>query len=126
LKGAFQSTATKQEAVQQFFKQRSRCAITGCPLSIIKLLFSTMSLDAIIPGQPHAADNIQWVCLRVNMGKRQCSDTEFRMWAKAAFTWSGRPESLLDIACNSNGDDCDTYYDDDESDIDGDSDDADE
>jgi hypothetical protein len=97
LKGAFQSTATKQEAVQQFFKQRGRCAITGCPLSIIKLLFSTMSLDAIIPGQPHSVDNIQWVCVRLNLGKWQWSDEEFRVWAKAAFTWSGRPVSLKDI-----------------------------
>ena len=91
------STATVQEALRQFIKQWYRCAITGCPLSVIKLLFSTMSLDAIIPGQPHSADNIQWVCVRLNLGKWQWSDAEFRVWAKAAFTRSGRPVSLQDI-----------------------------
>jgi hypothetical protein len=61
-----------------------------------------MSLDAIIPGQPHSADNIQWVCLRVNLGKWLWSDAEFRVWAKAAFTWSGRPGSIQDIDSNRN------------------------
>jgi hypothetical protein len=46
--GAWQSTATVQDALRQFIKQWYRCAITGCPLSVIKLLFSTMSLDAIM------------------------------------------------------------------------------
>jgi hypothetical protein len=78
-------------------KQLGRCAISGCLLSITKLLFSTMSLDAIIAGQPHSADNIQWVCVRLNLGKWLWSDSVFRVWAKAAFTWSGRPSSLQDI-----------------------------
>ncbi len=49
------------------------------------------------PGLPHSADNIQWVCMRVNLGKNQFSDGEFRVWAKAAFTWAGQPCSLQDI-----------------------------
>jgi hypothetical protein len=59
--GALQPTATVREALRQFLKELGRCAITGCPLSIIRLLFSTASLDAIIPGKPHSHDNIQWV-----------------------------------------------------------------
>jgi len=54
------------------------------------------------PGLPHSADNIQLikfqlVCKRVNLGKNKFSDEEFRVWAKAAFTWSGRPCSLQDV-----------------------------
>ena len=67
--GALQPTATVHEALRQFLKQMGRCAITGCSLSIIRLLFSTASLDAIIPGKPHFPDNIQWVCVRLNLGK---------------------------------------------------------
>jgi hypothetical protein len=59
--------------------------------------FNTMSLDAIVPGLPHSVDNIQWVCLRVNMGKHLFNDKDFRVWAKAAFQWSGSPSSLQDI-----------------------------
>ena len=97
-KGALQPTATVREALRQFLKQLGRCAITGCPLSIIRLLFSTASLDAIIPGKPHSPDNIQWVCVRLNLGKWLWSDAEFRVWAKEAFTWPGRPSSIQDIA----------------------------
>jgi hypothetical protein len=50
-----------------------------------------MSLDAIVPGLPHSADNIQWVCMRVNLGKQAFTDKDFRVWAKAAFCWSGLP-----------------------------------
>ena len=54
----------------------------------------------LVPGLPHSADNIQWVCMRVNLGKNRFSDKEFRVWAKAEFTWSGQPRSLQDIHCN--------------------------
>ena len=37
------------------------------------------------------------MCKRVNLGKNKFSDEEFRVWAKAAFTWSGRPCSLQDV-----------------------------
>ena len=81
-----------QQALSQLIsKQFVRCAITACPLSLIKRLFSTMSLDAIVPGLPHSADNIQWVCMRVNLGKQAFTDKDFRVWAKAAFCWSGLP-----------------------------------
>ena len=50
------------------------------------------------PGLPHSADNIQWVCTRVNLGKSKFTDEEFRVWAKAAFTWTGQPSSLQDIS----------------------------
>ena len=39
-------------------------------------LFSTMSLDAIVPGQPHSVDNIQWVCRRVNLAKYDFPDSQ--------------------------------------------------
>jgi len=78
-------------------------------------MFNSMSLDAIVPGWcvcvcclffnphpcpglPHSTDNIQWVCLRVNLGKNKFNNAEFAEWAKAAFTWYGRPSSLQDVA----------------------------
>ena len=96
--GALQPTATVREALLQFLKQLGRCAITGCPLSVIKLLFSTMSLDAIIPGQPHSADNIQWVCVRLNLGKWQWSDEEKQRWRSfSASNW----ETTSSVGSNS-------------------------
>jgi hypothetical protein len=52
------------------------------------------------PGLLHSTDNIQWVCMRVNLGKSKFSDGEFRVWAKAAFTWSGQTRILQDIGYN--------------------------
>ncbi len=68
-------------------------------MTLQPLMFNTMSLDAIIPGWlgfilfcwffsalmpcpglPHSADNIQWVCMRVNLGKNKFSDEAFREW----------------------------------------------
>jgi hypothetical protein len=69
--------------------------IKACVFSPIYFFILTL-----VPGLPHSADNIQWVCFRVNLGKSQFSDKEFRVWAKAAFTWSGQPRSLQDISFN--------------------------
>ena len=49
-----------------------------------------MSLDAIVPGQPHSVDNIQWVCMRVNLAKNDFKDSEFKAWAKEGIHVVGR------------------------------------
>lgn len=48
--GAWQSTATFQEVFQRLALQRDRCAVNACVLTPQRLMFNTMSLDAIIPG----------------------------------------------------------------------------
>ena len=96
--GAVKATATDAEGLARFVSQFGRCATTACHLSPSPRLFSTMSLDAIVPGQPHSVDNIQWVCRRVNMAKNDFPDSQFRAWAKEAFTWWGEATSIQD--CN--------------------------
>ena len=99
--GAVKATATDAEGLARFVSQFGRCATTACHLSPSPRLFSTMSLDnldAIVPGQPHSVDNIQWVCRRVNMAKNDFPDSQFRAWAKEAVTWWGEATSIQD--CN--------------------------
>ena len=60
---------------------------------------------AIVPGQPHSVDNIQWVCRRVNLAKNDFPDSQFRAWAKEAFTWCGEATSIQDCNPVSNEDD---------------------
>ena len=48
--GAWQSTSTFQEVFQRLALQRDRCAVNACVLTPQRLMFNTMSLDAIIPG----------------------------------------------------------------------------
>ncbi len=105
IKGAVKATATNAEGLAQFVSQFGRCATTACHLSPSPRLFSTMSLDAIVPGQPHSVDNIQWVCRRVNLAKNDFPDSQFRAWAKEAFTWRGEATSIQDCNPVSNEDD---------------------
>ncbi len=73
---------------------RNFCAVNACGMTPQLTMFNPMSLDAImpgllrlvfflsfylfiitlVPGLPHSADNIQWVCMRVNLGKNRFSD----------------------------------------------------
>jgi len=68
--------------------QHCRCAVTANVLTCVRQQLNTMrcacsaknlcrpvvdfnficSLDAIDPQKPHTADNVQWVCLRINLG----------------------------------------------------------
>jgi hypothetical protein len=57
-----------------------------------------------LSGLPHSADNIHWVCKRVNLGKSKFSNEEFRVWAKAPFRRIGRPSSPQDINHSRNED----------------------
>jgi hypothetical protein len=98
IKCAVNATANNAEGLAKFVLQFGRCAITACHMSPSPRLFSTMSLDAIVPGQPHSVDNIQWVCRRVNLAKNAFPDSQFRAWAKEAFTWCGEATSIQD--CN--------------------------
>ena len=98
IKGAMKATATNAEGLAEFVSQFGRCATTACPMSPSPRLFRTMSLDAIVPGQSHSVDNIQWVCRRVNLAKNDFPDSQFRAWAKEAFTWCGEATSIQD--CN--------------------------
>jgi hypothetical protein len=98
IKDAVKATATNAEGLAEFVSQFGRCATTACHMSPRPRLFSTMSLDAIVPGKPHSVDNIQWVCRRVNLAKNDFSDSQFRAWAKEAFTWCGEATSIQD--CN--------------------------
>ena len=51
----------------------------GCFASTVRNTFC--SLDAIDPGKPHTADNVQWVCVRINLGSALvcCCDTLLRL-----------------------------------------------
>jgi hypothetical protein len=85
----FLHTLTEDEAMHLFEQQGRRCAITGNALSCLPLQLNTMrcvlhyhtdqvrlpfvcSLDAIAtihPGLPHHRGNVQWTCLRINLGQ---------------------------------------------------------
>jgi hypothetical protein len=99
--GALQPTATVQEALHRLLQmQRFRCAINACTLTPKKRQFNTMSFDAIVPGLPHSADNIQWVCLRVNMGKHVFKDNDFAAILLLVRTREGNDKSMLvNITC---------------------------
>ncbi len=117
-----------------------RCVVTanelGCkPMQLntmrcVLFLFSCMhivtlfvcSLDAIDSRLPHTADNVQWVCLRVNLGKseicffavaiashvtliprsgkRTFDDAQFRAWAEGALRTQGVVSTLADVPFN--------------------------
>jgi hypothetical protein len=83
----------------------------------IVTLFS--SLDAIDPLLPHTADHVQWVRLRVNLGKsdfcfcaalatashprsgkRTFDDAQFRAWAEEALRTQGDVSTLADVPFN--------------------------
>jgi len=57
---------------------RRRCAISANYLTISELQFNTMSIDAIDSGRPHCADNIQFVYLRLNLGKTRLNVADYR------------------------------------------------
>ncbi len=54
IKGAVKATATNSEGLAEFKSQFGRCATTACHMSPSPRLFSTMSLDAIVPGEAHS------------------------------------------------------------------------
>ena len=76
-------------------------------------VFYFCSLDAINPGFPHHRGNVQWTCLRINLGERGCCahmfaialthdagkqlfpDVEFRDWARRALRFVGLPVTTL-------------------------------
>jgi len=55
--GSTLPTVTADAALQLLLQHR--CSITAVPLSPTKNQFNTMSLDAIVPGQPHSEGDVQ-------------------------------------------------------------------
>ena len=73
------------------------------------------SLDAIDPSLPHHRGNVQWTCLRVNLGERErCAhmfanaltldagkqlypDAEFRDWARRALRFVVLYEGIVEL-----------------------------
>ena len=80
--GSSDSTCNRDDALQILQLHRFRCAITAVALTIDEATLGCMSLDAIDSSKPHSADNIQWICLRLNSGKRDFPDAEYRDWAQ--------------------------------------------
>jgi hypothetical protein len=83
--GAF-TLVTLLQALQILIAQGFRCAVTANELTwtpnqlnsmrcacsadcfALTVLTTFCSLDAIDPRKPHTADNVQWVCARINLG----------------------------------------------------------
>jgi hypothetical protein len=58
-------------------RQAGRCALTGLALSNQKGSPSKASLDRIDSTRPYVADNLQFVCARVNRMKQDAAQDEF-------------------------------------------------
>ena len=84
--------------------------LMSCVALLCAMLILFCSLDAVDSSKPHTADNVQWVCARINFGKSRAllrfvcvrtdddtlctgknthSDDAFRAWARDAFRFSG-------------------------------------
>ena len=100
-------------------------------------------MDAIDSRLPHTADNVQWVCLRINLGnfdlfffalqqlllilrpgKNTSGDAEFRAWAEKALRVQGDVGTLADIPTNAFVNDDVVVDDDDDAVVVGDDDDV--
>jgi hypothetical protein len=88
-----------------------------CFLFLCIVTLFVYSLDAIDSSLPHTADNVQWVCLRANLGKtvfallwqllliprsgkRNFGDAQFRAWAEEALCKQGVVSTLADVPFN--------------------------
>jgi hypothetical protein len=105
VRGAF-TLVTFNQAVAKLVAQNFRCAVTANKLTFTKNQLNTMrcayradcfaltvlnttfcSLDAIDPGKPHTADNVQWVCTRINLGDARALVTRCCGCACALVRW---------------------------------------
>jgi hypothetical protein len=91
--GTSDATITLTEGKSKFRHQHNRCSLTAIALSIDPTSLGFLSLDAINPDLPHTAENTQWVCLRLNLGKKTFPDSMYREWAYLAFRGVGPSQS---------------------------------
>ena len=83
--GSAEFTISLAAGRTKFRNQSNRCSVSAIALSIDPNVLGYLSLDAIDPDLPHSEENTQWVCLRLNIGKRLFSDSLYREWAHSAF-----------------------------------------
>lgn len=66
-------------------KQKGLCALTGEPMTIIRgegRVMTNVSIDRIDSSKEYTEDNIQLVCLIVNLMKQQLTVKELIQWCK--------------------------------------------
>ena len=66
--------------IKLFIKSKGRCALSGRAFDYIKKSEDNASLDRIDSSKGYIYGNLQFVTKRVNLGKRNQSDPEFREW----------------------------------------------
>lgn len=78
--------ATYKELASMWRTQKGLCALTGRPLD------RSAQLDHITPkakGGGDGIDNLRWVCERVNIAKRDMTDSEFVELCESVMRWIG-------------------------------------
>lgn len=79
---------TVEQALEQFNKQKGKCALSGVTLIISKYQIydkremSTASLDRIDSTRGYFHNNIQWIHKDINTMKNNFSEEEFIKWCK--------------------------------------------
>ena len=75
-----------EDVVELFIKQRGLCALSGQKMDLVggsgtgARNFRAMSIDRVDSQSNYTLDNIQLVCLGVNLMKTDMSVPEFRLW----------------------------------------------
>ena len=76
---------TIQQVWDLFLKQNRKCSFSGMLLNFqsnTHLYDGTASLDRIDSNKGYTIDNVQWVHKKVNMMKKEMSDSEFITWCR--------------------------------------------
>jgi hypothetical protein len=87
-KGGMDFSLTLEDVMQLWAEQDGRCALSGMPLTHHRRgagSFSSpsnASLDRVAPTGPYSAENVQLVCIGVNLMRRKMELDEFVSWCR--------------------------------------------
>jgi hypothetical protein len=90
---------TIAEAWELFVKQDGVCALSGIPIYLPKNCkehesgVGTASLDRIDSSKGYNINNVQWVHKKLNMMKREMSNSDFIIWCKLVTIYQNREVS---------------------------------
>lgn len=86
---------TAEDVVALWSDQGGRCAISGMPLTHHRRgnqarSLTNASLDRIAPSGPYTSDNVQIVCVGVNLMRRALELDEFITWCRQVADYQAR------------------------------------
>lgn len=87
---------TVDDLIALWHAQQGRCAVTGRPMTHIQgrgRLPTNVSVDRIDPTKGYSPDNIQLVCVAVNLMKASLTMAELKDWCRAVLHGDDLPPS---------------------------------